>query len=116
MYSFTKEHRLQQADEFSSVFVFRKVRVGKYFKLHYKPNGLTHSRLGFMVSKKIFKRANKRNYIKRLIREFFRHNQASWQPIDLIIRAQAKFTQEDYHQVIAELSELCLRFKIKQDD
>jgi ribonuclease P protein component len=109
----TQAHRLHKADEFSSVFVFRKVRVGKYFKLHYKPNGQENSRLGFMVSKKVHKRANQRNYIKRVIREYFRTHQGLWQPLDLIVRAQKHFQPEDYHLVIAELDQLCSRFLIK---
>ncbi len=111
MTKFTQAHRLHKADEFSSVFVFRKVRMGKYFKLHYKPNGLELSRLGFMVSKKVHKRANQRNYIKRTIREYFRMNQANWLPIDLIVRAQRHFDQRALDQVIAELDQLCVKFK-----
>lgn len=111
---FTQAHRLRKADEFSSVFVFRKVRVGKFFKLHYKPNELSNSRLGFMVSKKIHKRASQRNYIKRIIREFFRTNQSDWIPLDLIVRAQKHFTSEDYSLVIAELKQLCVKFKLNQ--
>ncbi len=108
---FTQAHRMQKADDFSSVFVFRKVRTGKYFKLHYKPNDLEHSRLGFMVSKKIHKRANQRNYIKRIIREYFRHKQSKWLPIDLIVRAQCHFQACDLDEVVAELDYLCSRFE-----
>lgn len=109
-YRLTKTHKLQKADEFSSVFVFRKVRVGKYFKLHYKPNELANSRLGFMVSKKNHKRANKRNYMKRIIREYFRLNQAHWNAIDLIIRVQKPFTHDNFAEVWSELDYLCSKF------
>ena len=112
---FTQAHRLRKADEFSSVFVFRKVRVGKFFKLHYKPNELSNSRLGFMVSKKIHKRANQRNYIKRTIREFFRIEQSDWMPLDLIVRAQKHFTPEHYPLIIAELKQLCTKFKLNSN-
>lgn len=115
MNRFTQAHRLQNADEFSSVFVFRKVRVGTYFKLHYKPNGLEHSRLGFMVSKKIHKRANQRNYMKRSIREYFRTHQAAWFGVDLIVRVQKKYTAADYPTICAELDYLCHKFKHPTD-
>jgi ribonuclease P protein component len=115
MYRFTKAHRLLKADEFSSVFVFRKVRQGKFFKLHYKPNNLANSRLGFMVSKKVHKRANQRNYIKRVIREYFRTHQNAWQPLDLIVRAQKHFTPAQYLQIVAELDELCAKFRRAHD-
>lgn len=110
MNRFTKAHRLQKADEFSSVFVFRKVIHGKFFKLHYKPNDLVNSRLGFMVSKKIHKRANQRNYMKRIIREYFRTHQNLWQPVDLIIRVQRHFSATELIQATAELDTLCQRF------
>ena len=112
MHRFSQAHRLHKAEEFSSVFVFRKVCHGKFFKLHYKPNGLSNSRLGFMVSKKVHKRANQRNYIKRIIREYFRLNQTEWIALDLIVRAQKHFTPAEYPLVIEELNQLCQRFRV----
>lgn len=110
MNSFTKAHRLQKADDYSSVFVFRKVRNGTYFKIHYKPNELQHSRLGFIVSKKNHKRANRRNYMKRIIREYFRTHQQLWLPTDLIIRVQKPYTHEIVKEIFAELDYLCYKF------
>lgn len=63
-----------------------------------------------MVSKKIHKRANQRNYIKRTIREYFRLHQAKWLPIDLIVRSQKHFTRLDLVHVIAELNQLSIKF------
>lgn len=114
MNRFTQAHRLKKADEFSSVFVFRKVRIGSYFKLHFKPNSLDVSRLGFMVSKKIHKRANHRNYMKRIIREYFRTHQHSWIPTDLIVRVQKPFTHAVVTEIFSELDNLCYKF-IKKD-
>lgn len=110
MNSFTKAHRLQKADEYSSVFVFRKVRHGTYFKIHYKPSELQHSRLGFIVSKKNHKRANRRNYMKRIIREYFRTHQQAWLSTDIIIRVQRPFAHEHFKDVVAELDYLCYKF------
>lgn len=110
MYLFTQEHRLKKADEFSSVFIFRKVRYGKYFKIHFKPNELGHSRLGFIVSKKIHKRANKRNYMKRVIREMFRTEHVKWHNCDIIVRVQKYFTPEQFSDVCAEFCYLTKNF------
>lgn len=74
------------------------------------PNSLDNSRLGFMVSKKIAKRANQRNYMKRFIREFFRHHQQGWVGIDLIIRVQRKFTKDEWSLVTGELETLTSQF------
>ena len=106
MYKYTQAHRLKEADEFSSVFLFRKVRFGAYFKIHYKPNELPNSRLGLIVSKKIHKRANKRNYMKRVIRELFRHNSPGFNNHDIIVRVQKCFDAEDFLEVKAEFHNL----------
>ena len=102
MQQFTKEHRLKKADEFSSVFIFRKVKSSEFLKIHYKPNSLDHSRVGLVVSKKVHKRANKRNYMKRVIRELFRINQSKWQPYDIVVRVNKAFNKEDFQKIKQE--------------
>ena len=111
MYSYTQAHRLKKADDFSSVFNFRKVRHGVYFKIHYKPNGENISRLGIVVSKKIHKRANQRNYMKRFIREVFRHEQTKWSNgVDIIVRVAKHFKAEEFAVVMAEFNRLTNSF------
>jgi ribonuclease P protein component len=105
-YKFARTHRLLKADEFSSVFLFRKVRHGTYLKIYFKPNELNNSRLGQVVSKKVHKRANKRNYMKRVIRELFRLNQANWKSYDIVIRPQKYFVQEDFSLIQDEFARL----------
>ncbi len=106
MYCYTKALRLTKADEFSSVFIFRKVKSGIYLKIHYKPNEFEHSRLGLIVSKKVSKRANKRNYMKRVLRDIFRHYQITWLNYDIIIRVNKCFTSDDYSVVKQEFEKL----------
>ena len=106
MYKYTQAHRLKAADEFSSVFLFRKVRHGVYFKIHYKPNELPNSRLGLIVSKKIHKRANRRNYMKRVIRELFRQNASNFSGYDIIVRVQKCFNHQDFSVVNTEFFHL----------
>ena len=111
MYNYTQANRLKRADDFSSVFNFRKVRHGEYFKLHYKPNDDGISRLGLVVSKKIHKRANQRNYMKRIIRETFRHEQNKWSlGVDIVVRVVKHFTPAEYLLVTAEFSRLTKYF------
>jgi ribonuclease P protein component len=109
--SFTPAHRLKKADEFSSVFLFKKVRFGVYLKIHFKPNGLENSRLGLVVGKKVHKRANKRNYMKRLIRELFRTNQPNWNTsYDVIVRVHKLFTPETFSTLQTEFLSLTKLF------
>ena len=111
MYNYTQAHRLKKADDFSSVFNFRKVRHGMYFKIHYKPNEKDISRLGLVVSKKIHKRANQRNYMKRVIRETFRHEQANWpMGVDIVVRVVKHFTPSEFAVVVVEFNKLTKLF------
>lgn len=111
MCSFTQALRLNKADDFSSVFILRKTRNGVWLKFHYKPNGLTHSRLGLVVSKKNHKRANKRNYMKRVIRELFRSQQSQWHGFDIIVRVNKYFSQDDFSLVKDEFCVLTKKFQ-----
>lgn len=115
MSRFLQAYRLCKADEFSSVFAFRKIVSGKYLQLYFKPNGLEYSRLGLMVSKKIHKRANQRNYMKRAIREYFRINHTSWNGVDLIVRVRGYFNHNEYQQFVAEFEYLAAKFNRKLD-
>ena len=106
MYCYTKALRLTKADEFSSVFIFRKIKSGGYLKIHFKPNELENSRLGLIVSKKISKRANKRKYMKRVLREIFRQSQDAWLGHDVIVRVHKYFTPEEYALIKLEFEKL----------
>jgi ribonuclease P protein component len=86
---FRGAHRLHKTDEFSSVFAFRRALRGRYYMLHYRPNGLDTARLGVVVAKKLAKRANVRNLVKRIAREMFRRHRAELPAMDLVVRLQA---------------------------
>lgn len=99
---FTKKAKLIKTDEFSSVFNFRKRIPAKYLAVHYQPNATGHARLGLVVGKKVAKRAVDRNYMRRVLREFFRIQQHEINHVDLVIRVQKKFEKEDFVQVKQE--------------
>lgn len=103
---FKKEAKLIKTDEFSSVFNFRKRISAKFLALHYQPNKIGHARLGLVVGKKIAKRAVDRNYMRRVLREFFRIQQHEINPVDLVIRVQKKFEKEDFIQIKQEFDTL----------
>lgn len=72
-FSFPRDVRLLSKQAFQSVFdgPDRRFRLQGLLLLC-RNNGLSHSRLGMVVAKKHIKRANKRNQVKRWIREKFR--------------------------------------------
>jgi ribonuclease P protein component len=106
---FTKKAKLIKTDEFSSVFNFRKRISAKFLALHYQPNQIGHARLGLVVGKKIAKRAVDRNYMRRVLREFFRIHQHEISHVDLVIRVQKKFDKEDFIQIEQEFTMLIVK-------
>lgn len=57
--------------------------------LHYRPNGLSEARLGVVVAKKLAKRANVRNLVKRIVRERFRRMRVELPAVDIVMRLHA---------------------------
>jgi ribonuclease P protein component len=111
-YRLSKKAKMIKTDEFSSVFNFRKCISSQYLVMHYQPNALQRARLGLVVGKKTSKLAVSRNYMRRVLREFFRLNQHEVCHVDLIIRVQKKFgkvnfiqIKQDFHMLILKLNQ-----------
>jgi len=79
--------------------------------MHYQPNQLPHARLGIVASKKIARRAVARNYMRRVLREWFRLNRAQLGSVDVVMRVQKPFTHAQFHQVQDELNRLLGRLQ-----
>ncbi len=70
-----QKFRLKTNSSFKATYSQRRIVSDEFFVLYGgkdKENSETQTRIGFVVSKKIHKRAVKRNRIKRLIREALR--------------------------------------------
>ncbi len=111
-YRLVKQAKMIKTDDFSSVFNFRKRFSLKYLVMHYQPNTLQCARLGLVVGKKTAKLAVNRNYMRRVLREFFRLNQHDICHVDLIIRVQKKFDKVDFIQIKQEFDSLI--YKLNQ--
>ena len=95
-----------QADEFSSVFSFRRAVAGEFFQVQFKPNGRGHPRLGMIVPKKTERLAVYRNFTKRIIRELFRTRCLEINGLDIVVRLRKPFRGDKLIQVRQELHEL----------
>ena len=63
---FKKQYRLNTS-LFKEVFNFGKTHKEEFFLIKQKKNDIKHSRFAVVVSKKIEKKAVKRNYLKRRV-------------------------------------------------
>ncbi|MDK4530894.1 ribonuclease P protein component [Kingella kingae] len=106
---FGKAYRLLKTAEFSAVFALRKQRSRSLIQvLQSADNRLGYARLGLVVGKKVAKRANRRNYMKRVIREWFRLHKSTLPPQDFVVRVRVAFDRETVAQARQQLAELML--------
>ncbi|WP_084637643.1 ribonuclease P protein component [Paludibacterium yongneupense] len=105
-YRFRRAHRLLKTDDFSSVFSLRQARSNAFFQVYARPNGLDHARVGLVVGKKVARRANRRNYIKRCVREWFRLHRHELGSIDFVVRAKFAFDRSSRAEAVTALSTL----------
>ena len=69
---FPKSNKISSIRRITEIFRNGSVIYNYPFKALYLPNNTAESRVVISVPKRVFKRAIKRNYIKRLIRESLR--------------------------------------------
>lgn len=90
-YAFTLCYRIRRPREYQRLFDGNPVALSsRCFRVLCLPNSLPHPRLGVIVSKRCAKLAVRRNRIKRIVREYFRHHQAQLDNIDIVVIAKAQ--------------------------
>lgn len=72
-----KKQRLSKEQEITRLYARGQRRVNLFFRLFFYPNSLPYSRLVFIVSKKVSKKAVERNQIRRRIAAWVSRNE-SW--------------------------------------
>lgn len=86
--SFSKDVRIRRNSEFKEVFEKGTRIRTPHFNVLYSPNNLGFPRIGVIVGKKTSLNAVGRNRIKRIVREVFRKNKASFDSFDVVIIAK----------------------------
>jgi len=110
-FSFPKCKRLLNRTEFVNLNRSGKRLHTKHFTIIFKQNGLSVTRLGLTVSRKVGK-AVRRNRVKRLIREFFRLNRSYIpQGYDIVIIAKKDADHLTFRETETELAEIILHNK-----
>jgi ribonuclease P protein component len=111
-YKFQYEKRLVKRNQFKQLFRTARRLTIEFCSIYYCDNNLEYPRLGVIVPKKNVNRATQRNYLKRIVREFFRLNQNQLKPVDLlvIVNEKGRFLMRNTwkQELIKQLGDLVL--------
>lgn len=87
MLALRKEQKLNCAADFQVLFKKGKKLVSRFFAAYGIINNRSTARLGIVVGKKALRSAVKRNQVKRIVRESFRHHQHLLINMDVMVVA-----------------------------
>lgn len=108
-FSFKKKEHLLKKLDFDRVFSLPTKKYSSCFTVLFKRNNLHFSRIGLIVAKRNVSKANKRNTIKRIIRESFRINQVKQLCLDLIVICNKQVTMMDKQTIRAHIDSLWVK-------
>lgn len=118
---FPAQAHVRTAAEFARCFASGKRanarRFGGIFRLHDERDvdaGIRSARLGMAISRKVDKRAVERNRLRRLIREWFRHQLSDLAAGDLVITGRPAARGSSAESVFAELDHIAGRLGLMQ--
>ncbi|HPF95188.1 MAG: ribonuclease P protein component [Candidatus Magasanikbacteria bacterium] len=87
--------RLRRKRDFALLSQKGRVVYAQEFTLRFRPSETT--KIGFVASTKVFKRANKRNRVKRRMRAALRDLQTNWpEKLDLMFMIKANVLDVDF--------------------
>ena len=109
---FPRSRRITRRRDFAAVFAARRGAQAGPLMVHGAPNGTKQCRLGLAVGRKVGN-APRRNRIKRLLREAFRHLQHELPPgwdLVIVVRPHGDHTGAlDYARLLQDASEQLAR-------
>lgn len=109
-----KEERLTQSSEFALVYKKKQSVANSLLVLYLgnkKQDPSIPTRVGFIVGKKVHKRAVKRNRVKRLLREAYKSIRPLNDYQSLIFIARASIVDADYNKVYDAVADCVKRAK-----
>ncbi len=109
-----RKHRLKKKKEFERVFKEGKAKKKDFLFIKFIKNNLDDTRFGFVVSKKISKKAVVRNKVKRRLREAAREMLSEIKPgYDIVIVAQKGIEKQDFFQIKENLRQLLKKINLQ---
>ncbi len=101
------KNRLKKEKEFQLVFNHGRFIASDLLFIRFLDNGINEIRVGFIVSKKVSKKAVLRNRIKRVLREVIRNKMGRMKKnVDMIIVAKGKISKSEPGEIGDSLEEL----------
>lgn len=102
-----KENKFKERKSFASVLRKGRTIKGKFLILKFVENSLTKNRFGFIVSKKISKKATDRNKVKRIISEIVRIKiKEIKKPIDAVFIARKSIERQRFQEIEKEVIQI----------
>ncbi|MDH3451458.1 MAG: ribonuclease P protein component [Gammaproteobacteria bacterium] len=96
---FARKRRLLKAADYRAVFVAGHACSSEYFTLLGRLNEQSVGRVGLAVAKRRIARATRRNAVKRIVRESFRHHQHELAALDIVVIANTAAEIGDHKRV-----------------
>lgn len=103
-FSFPGHYKLNKSSQYESVFRNGRRVKTENFTVYFHKNVLGYPRYGHVVSRKVSASAVRRNRIKRILREYFRHNKSFFDSLDMVIIAGRDVSGSGYGSIQDELS------------
>jgi ribonuclease P protein component len=100
---FTPAQRLHNKSDFDRVYKDARRFADALFAIFVRSNDVPHARLGLSIAARIIGGAVRRNHLKRLIRESFRHHQHELPAVDIVINARSGARNADNATIVRSL-------------
>lgn len=108
-----KENRLKKKKDFNKVAAGDQQISGNFLILKFQSNDLSVARVGFVVSKKVSKKAVLRNKVKRRLREAVRAELARVRPgFDLVFFTRREIKEKEFSDIQQLVKQLLEKAKL----
>ena len=92
---FSRTSRLVSKHDFKFVFDKPRKAYSKHLQVLYRPNTLSHARLGIVISKLKARLSVDRNRVRRVVRESFRQHQSTLGGVDVVVMLKSVLDKLD---------------------
>jgi ribonuclease P protein component len=118
-FKYPKRYRISSSAIFVALLKQRPSVKNTIFSMHIAKSSDDNNKLGIIVTKRLCKKANKRNKIKRMMREAFRLNAPLFAKLDILCRLKADISKsknsdfKEYTKSINELFQVVIKHQAK---